>query len=428
MTILLLASWWAGMMLVARWICGRWFNHLSLYTCIWTASLIAFEMRLIVYHSIVFEAWLFVFVAWVALYLGTAIAAMIFPRRTVRRFPELRIKRLKVAILCLVFASFASSAILVSDIVKIVESDPITALTGDANQIYAMRFENEVSGILYVSFVGYATCALGGIYTARLGRLTVTGVLPLIAQTLDGIVSMQRAGILLGALIFASAYYFTPRAAKLRMHWWKTLLMTALILGAFLAITFNRGGAQIFAGESEPLVEAGESISVLPQLYLYASSPLACFSEYLKAPREDGAGLWGRYTLAPIYRFLGKHYGLNTYVPHYQSFYNTPESVNVGTYLREIHYDFGGSAIFLFPFCLGFIITFVERRRQSTYSIVMLSFLYTAVLFTINLNFIGSNFWYFGVPTALAVVAFASPLREQANPGSLTIVTANQSV
>ena len=418
MTLLLLTIWGSGMLLVARWLCGRWLNHLSLYTTVWTASLFALSLNLIHYHHIVLEAWIYIFVAWLSIYLGTAIVRLMSPRTANREFPDLNMKRLRTAILVLSLTGLGSTAMLAMNIVRMLDAEGLfVALMENGNQIYGMRFEGEVSGLMYLVFLPYAGCVLAGIYTARLGKITLTGTMPLAVMLLDGIVSMQRAGMFVGAVLLFLAYLFTPKASKSHVPIWQKITAVSVVLVVFLLVTASRGGAASFEGETQTLADAGDSVSVLPSLYFYASGPVACFSEYLKNPGRDGKALWGRYMFASIYRFLSK-FGLDTYVPYYQNFYYTPEPINVGTYLRELHRDFGGVAVFVFPFLLGLSISIFECSSRGVGSIVILSFLYLVVFFSFNMNFIGSGGWYFPLPIALFVGA-AVKVRKVRRAGDL---------
>jgi oligosaccharide repeat unit polymerase len=394
------------MMLIARWVCGRWFNHLSLYSFVWSVSVLALQSHLIAYHAVVPEAWFHIFVAWLAIYAGTAIFRLASPPAPVakREFPNLNMSRLRDVILVFSLAGFASTAVLAVNIVRRLNLGLILALMQQANQIYSLRFNGEVSGLTYVVFLPYAGCVLAGIYAARLGRVTLIGTMPLVAMLLDGIVSMQRAGILYGILLFSFSYFFTPKSAKLLVPTWQKIAVTGAALLAFLLVTFHRGGTPVYAGEQETLVRAGDVVSILPPLYLYASGPIVCFSEYLKHPEEDGKDLWGRYMFASIYRFLSK-FGADTYVPYYQHFYNTPIPVNTGTYLREIYADFGAVGIFAFPFTLGLVIPLLEAGSRGTFSVIALSFLYVVIALSFTLNFVGSGGWYFPIPIALLVTS-----------------------
>lgn len=406
MSILLLIMWATGMLVAARWICGKWFNHLALYTYVWTATTFAFLLHQIEYHAVIFEAWFFIFVAWIALYLGSLAVKLGLHLKAADTFPELNLKRLRYAIILLSAAGLISSAQLAGHIVRALGAGNIyVALSEYADQIYKLRFNGEVSGVGYLSFLPYAGCVLAGIYSARIGRITLIAWLPLLAMLVDGVLSMQRAGMVFGAMLWAFSYLHTPKTGRPHVSRRQIVWIVLAALGAFGLVTGQRFGALTFQGETPELAKLGDSVSGAPVLYFYTSGTIPCFSEYLKNPQQDGKGLWGQYIFASVYRFLSK-LGFDTYVPYYQTFYNTPTSINVGTYLREIHRDFGPSAIFLYPFSLGVLIAFLHARR-GPFSVVFLSFLYVVVGFSFDMNFIGGGGWYFPLPIAFFCVAIA---------------------
>lgn len=409
MTFLCLTAWGLMMTFLARRLSNRWFNHLTLYTLLWTVMLLSYELRLIAYNSIVLEAWLYVFVAWISLYLGTLLGSLLFPTVPKQKFPEINLVRLRHIIIGLTVGGLISTFALAENLLVALKTGGIlTALTQYSAQIYTMRFEGEVTGVMYLNFLPYAGCALAGIYAARLGRITLAAALPLFAMVADGIVSMQRTGMVVGALLFAFSYAFTPKVQKLRLARWQKIVVGCAVLASFLAVTLERGAGEYFEAQTGTLYRISEVISVAPVVYLYISGPLPCFSEYLKNPSDDGKPLWGRYMLASVYRFLAK-FGYDTYVPYYPAFYSTPVPVNAGTYLRELHRDFGGAAIFFFPFSLGFFIAFLDGSSRTPFTVILLSFLYLVVAFSIDFNFIGGGGWYFPLPIALIVALLIKP-------------------
>lgn len=413
MLIACLLVWTATMLALARWICGRWFNHLSLYTVIWSTSIFAYDLRLIEYHHVVFEAWIYVFVAWVAIYLGTMAAKLgltALPReqRGAAPFPNLNMNYLRWAILLFGAAGLASSVVLAFNTLRTLGAqDLLTALTSYGAQIYELRFNGEVSGLMYVVFLPYAGCVLSGIYCARLGRITLVALLPVFAMLADGFISMQRLGIFVGVLLFSFSYSLTPKSTKLYIPQWQKAAIACTILLGFFLVTISRAATQVMESGSATLADAGDSVPGLSSLYFYASAPIPTFSEYLKHPEEEGKALWGRYMFASIYRF-GSKLGFDTYVPYYAPFYYTPIPDNAATYLREIHWDFGGSAIFIFPFGLGFLIAYLEIQKPTAWSVVLGSFLYVVVFFSCHFNFMGGGGWYFPLPIALLVAYIVS--------------------
>jgi oligosaccharide repeat unit polymerase len=315
---------------------------------------------------------------------------------------------LRWAILLCGAAGLVSSAVLAINTVRTLGAeDLLTALTSYGAQIYELRFNGEVSGLMYVVFLPYAGCVLSGIYCARLGRITLTVLLPVFAMLADGFISMQRLGIFVGVLLFTFSYLLTPKSTKLYIPKWQKVAIACIILLGFFLVTISRAATQVMESGSATLADAGDTIPGLSSLYFYASAPIPTFSEYLKHPEEEGKNLWGRYMFASIYRFASK-LGFDTYVPYYAPFYYTPIPDNAATYLREVHWDFGATAIFIFPFGLGFLIAYLEIRNPTVLTVVLSSFLYIVVFFSCHFNFMGGGGWYFPLPIALLVAYIVS--------------------
>jgi hypothetical protein len=82
-----------------------------------------------------------------------------------------------------------------------------------------------------------------------------------------------------------------------------------------------------------------------------------------------------------MYRVLAK-VGFDTRIPDYDKFYRTPTSANTGTYLHQVHHDFGAAGILIIPFCIGLLCTRVRSRFLSTggyAALALLGHLYAAV-------------------------------------------------
>lgn len=399
--------WGSAMIVLARFMRGRWVNHLSLYSSIWTLSLFAYQLRLINYNYISLEAWVFILTAWIAIYVGSGWVSLLGLSTSVRRGDMVlgNQRALKIAIVCLSCAGLASSVTLAWNIMRSLDSGLLIALIDEGNKIYTLRFNGDLSGVMYIGFLPYAASALAGAYTARLGRVTFIGLLPLIAMTVDGVLSMQRGGILIAIVLFLVGVCMVPSKKKLRLAKWQVATALTLLVAGFFYVTMVRGVPVEFENQGGTLNAVADVFPSFPSLYMYVSAPSAGLSAYLVHPESDGDPFWGRYTFAPFYRLLAK-LGLDTYVPYYTAFYSTPVSINSCTYLREIHSDFGPLGIFFFPFCLGGVVTFLESRRDSLAVQVLLAHLYVVVLFSFTLLVMITGYWYISLLTSVLVALF----------------------
>jgi oligosaccharide repeat unit polymerase len=396
--LFLLGLWGFLMIGLARFLRGRWINHLSLYSLVWTISLCAYQLRLIEYNYISAEAWVFIFTAWVALYLGTAWAGILGGLNGCRQGqwhtggqPSLR-----SAIIFLSCAGLISSVVLAWNIVHSLDSQLLLALVDQGNKIYTMRFEGDLSGLMYVGFLPYAASALAGAHAARTGRITFVSVLPLLAMTIDGILSMQRGGILIAIVLFVAGMYITPAKKQLHLARWHMVASLGILITGFFYVTMIRGIPADFENQGATLNRISDVVPSLPSLYMYVSAPPAGLSAYLMNSASDGSAFWGRYTFAPAFRLLAR-FGWDTYVPYYTPFYSTPVPINTCTYLREIHSDFGNLGVFAVPFCLGALVTLLEARRSSVAVQMVLAHLYVVILFSFTLLIVITGYWYFSL-------------------------------
>ena len=164
-------------------------------------------------------------------------------------------------------------------------------------------------------------------------------------------------------------------------------VITLVILISLLVITVElvrtaRGSYEKFSGGSSALKAMNKSgISfITPSVIMYLTVNNGVLNQYLKQNVEKV--VWGRYTFAPFWRILSK-LGFHTYVGFYQNwFYNTPVSANTGTYIRELHADFGVGGVVFVPYILGIIVSVYWYRVQKhnrLLDIVVLTHLYVVV-------------------------------------------------
>ena len=77
--------------------------------------------------------------------------------------------------------------------------------------------------------------------------------------------------MVIGALLFAFSYIFTRKALKPSVTRWQEIVIGLLVLTSVILVAASRGRTEVYEGESDALVRAGDSVSILPSIYLYAS-------------------------------------------------------------------------------------------------------------------------------------------------------------
>jgi len=403
----LLIVWAVGMMYLARFVCGNWLNHLALYTFIWTLTLGAYELHWIRYNPISAEAWLYIFLAWIAIYLGTA---MLMGQRKQPPCPpsEEALRRLKTVIILFSLAGVASCVVLAIEIMKEIDPNLFVALSVGAGRIYAAEFEEtgQFVGIPYLAFLPFAASALAGVYGAWRGRIDWVSFFPLSVACITGVLSVSRYSMMLSAALFGFSFLLTPKTKPIYLSRIQKILLVVACAGGIVFVSVVRTDLGLSLTEqSTTLNGMSEWISFAPSLYFYISGPPVGLSEYLNDSSREANLPWGRYTFASAYRFLSK-LGLATPVPFHQEFYGTPEAINTCTYLREVHSDFGAVGVFLFPFFLGATAGWLSNSRTTLFRILLLTHVYVIVVFSFAYLAMITGWWIQRLAVSLVVSMF----------------------
>ena len=401
------------MILLGRLMLKNWFNHLILYSFIWTLVLGLYSLRLLKYRPIITEAWIFIFAAWIFLYLGTAVVLFINFNKEKRVIstessdwynydvnqPKNLIVILKILIIGLSIISLIS--IFSYMFVLLRTFGNIFLAMAQSFLWYHLRVRGEISqGIPYLTSLILVCCSFAGVYGGIKGRITLLSTIPLILAIIYSLISMGRAAILIAITLYITAYlqsyrYFNKAQIKNKVRYWLVpllLVITLAMFGAEQVRSFRRITESYKKyGESKSMKILRNTPFLTPSVYFYLSGEPVVLSEYLQKDREHVIPGW--YTFAPIYRILAK-LGLVKKPPYVQPFYLTPVPMNTGTYLREIHADFGVWGIILIPFILGFICTslFLNRTFRLT-NMIIIAHLYVYIVMTFICNAFGLGNW-----------------------------------
>lgn len=371
-----------------------------LYSFVWTISFGLYGLGWIRYNSLSPEAWIYISVAWVSFSVGAAAATYTFPT-VIRAFDA---SKLRAPILMLSAAGTLYCFTLARDIMQKVDENILAAVLFRGNELYALRFFGELSGIPYVGYCTYAACALAGVYTRYIGAIGRYAVIPLALILIDGLLSAQRAGIVIGALLFGFALWLTPSRIRFSLRGWQVSGLAVVILAGFFWVSATRGIEPTFDGQSAELNLLADFAAPLPSIYMYLTAPIPGFSAYLSDRNEPE--FFGRNTLAPLYRMLAR-LGFDTHVPHYAEFYPTPIPINTCTYLRDVHADFGAFGVVLFPFGVAYLATALWRRRLSMNSVVTLAHMLVWIAFSFSSSIAITGYWYFSLFASVLAIYFA---------------------
>lgn len=417
MQILLLISGGLAAVFVGRILLKQWFNHLSVYSAMWTISLVLYAFRLIQYNSISTEAWFYIVMAWLALYLGsiTAFCARLASRHTfsytlvakrAHRDQQrvLSIDSKLLAKTVVILSMIAALSIIYQWVENIKYFGGIRAVIVNANLLYQLRVSGEFHGIPYLGHFALAACCLAGIYTAVRGKLSLVSILPLLLVGLQGIAVMGRATIVIAGILFFTTFLYTPgpKHSKIRVLS-KIVLVGVVIVGMFVLVSSKRGLVVRFEYEAPIMETLRTHISFLPSIYFYLSAPPVVLSEFLKAGAEEIFS--GNYTFRILFNVLSK-FDFVDRPPTYTSFYFTPEPMNTGTYLRYLYADFGPVGILLFPYILGIVLTILHfkiNKRPTLTRLVLLAHFYVIIFLSWGFYPLCLGYWWVSLLTCLFV-------------------------
>jgi oligosaccharide repeat unit polymerase len=370
----------------------------GVYGIVWGFSLTLFHVGLIRYYPLETETWIVIVSGWMAFLLGSATvvgaryACWSDVKKNCGGTPEISESEHSLLLKILWTANIivvAYAAHQVYIVTKLVGN--VTNFLALGNLFYSLRVHEGLPGTIpYLGSLSLTVCLLAGLYTSLVGRLKLVAIVPLLAMIVISITNMTRAFSVIGAILFLTGYFSNTRkiaqvsiitvAGRLKRAVLAALLV-ALFVSAMEVVRGNRGMTERFAGATTALSRLGRGAGsfLTPSIVMYLSVQHGVLNQYLKEGIEDPP--IGNYSFAPVWRALSK-IGFNTYVAQHQPFYRVPMSANTGSYLRELHADYGIAGVVVGPFLLGLVATMFWLRYESTGSLldlVVLGHVFVAV-------------------------------------------------
>jgi oligosaccharide repeat unit polymerase len=399
MTVLMVLVFSAAMIAVGKMTYRTWFNPVGFYSVIWGFVLGMFELKYIHYYSLQIETWIIIISSWLLYVIGALTITLVYPparpdQKLLRTFVNpiltIDVRYLKNIIWILNIVSLAAALYNLSLMAKLSGGLLNAFIIG--NLVYSYRVAEGIPGAIpYVASFVFTAATLAGAYTAKVQKITLVGVLPVITIIIIDFTVMGRADILIVGFLFSAAYFATPaperRVKKSIVDFRKifmVLILVSVIVGGAELIRSTRNVKEGLRGTTGSLKKLSTGSIITPTIYLYFSSSIGVLNQYLLHDRENTV-IGGHMFMTP-YRLMA-HLGADIKVDVYQEWYRTPTVVNTGTYLRELHGDFGVAGLLVGPYVLGMAISFFWIRFKRKGSFLDLSF--TAFLFGIvGLSFI----------------------------------------
>lgn len=372
----------------------KWINHLTVYCVIWGGLVYLYELKLLPYVSLIPLAWFYIIAAFISFLLGIVTVVTIkslYPhenisaRKSYFAFNILRDdgKALKYSIF--IFSTLCIVVAILNWIVLIKIFGSISSVFINENILYGLSRRGGIkNGIPYISILGFGYIAIlfSGIYTAYKGKFTFLTLYPFIGIIIQELASAGRVGILFASMEFAFSFFLfrnllkETSTRKFRFSKGNAVFATIFLI-FFLIVTssfirITRGSFENYVGASRELTKSKNNFILSPSIYLYLSSDVGVLSQYLKAGGENTK--FGQNSFLIFYDLLAK-LGMVKRPNDYQKGYYIPMWTNTGTYIRELHADFGIPGVFLGPYLIGLLSTWLWYKFYAEKSLAIFTFL-----------------------------------------------------
>lgn len=392
----------------------KWINHLTIYSAIMGGLIFFYELKYLPYPDVIPLAWFFLVGSFLSFLFGilTIITArklysseQILSKQSNIFLPAFADdgKIVKYSILLFsfigLFVAFQRWWVLIN------KFGSITDVLLNAGIIYRMNVQGEIKEFIPIlpSFV-YIAVFLSGVYTAYKGRFSFLTFLPFIGIVLKELTYFGRGEMLFSLLEFAFAFFLFRHLLKddlsnrfkfsKRNAVFATTILIAFIVVSASFVRTSRGATENYSGASKELRQLEENFIISPSVYLYLSSDVGVFTKYL----EDGSekAKFGENTFRAFYYFLSK-FNIVDEPNFFQKGYFIPMWTNTGTYVRELHADFGPAGVFIGPFLLGLLITWLYFKfyeNKNLIVLVLLVYLYIIIAFSFLMMVTRLNQWF----------------------------------
>jgi oligosaccharide repeat unit polymerase len=259
----------------------------------------------------------------------------------------------------------------------------IPAVLINAGVVYRLNTNREIKDFIPVlpNFV-YVGVFLVGIYTAYKRRFSFLTFLPFIGIVIKELTYFGRGEILFSLMEFLFSFFLfrqllnveSPQKFKFSK---KNAIVASIILITFLVVSaslirVSRGSYENYMGTSNGLRELKGNFILSPSVYLYLSSDVGVLSKYLELNNENTR--FGQNTFLIFYDYLAQ-LEREARPQFFQKGYYIPMWTNTGTYIRELHEDFGIAGVFIVPYLLGLIITWLWFKFFEEKSLIVFAFL-----------------------------------------------------
>jgi len=370
----------------------KWMNHLTLYSAIWGILIVLYELKLLPYYDLMPLTWFYVISAFLSFVFG--ILTLISLRNLFQTSPnEIKPTRLDLPIfkdggVTLKYALLITSMIGILAAVQhwlvlINLFGSIPAAFVNATLVYKLSLSGGAKGVIpYISNFGFVAVFLSGIYSAYKGRFSLLTFLPFIGIVIKSMATLGRVSMLFALMEFfitfllfryllktdsAKRFKFSTKNAVFAF----SILLLFVIFSASL-VRASRISSEYYKGTSKELKQLEDNFIITPSIYFYLSCDVGVLNQYLKSKGEKTK--FGENSFILFHYILSK-FDIIKRPSDFQKGYKFPMWANTGTYIRELHADFGLAGVYLIPYLLGFLITWLWYKFYTQHGLIVLTFL-----------------------------------------------------
>ena len=292
--------------------------------------------------------------------------------------------------------------------------------------VYRLNVQGEIKEFIPILpiFI-YVGVFLSGIYTAYKGKSSFLSFLPIITIILKELTYFGRGEILFSSMEFIFTVILfrhllnSDSDRKFKVSKVNaivaTIILLAILISASSFIRISRSAKENYVGTDRNLRQLKDNFLFSPSVYLYLSSDVGVFSKYLELEKEK-CKFRSKY-FSSTYEFIART-GAVKKPNFFQKGYFIPMWTNTGSYIREIHADFGIAGVLLVPYLLGFTITWLWFRfykSNSIYSLVLLVYLFLIIGFSFIMMITRLNIWLFSLTFILMYLPILHKLAGRAS-------------
>lgn len=369
-----------------------WVNHLTVYFFVIGGLTFLYELKLLAYKELTTLTWFvlisstFSFILGISTILSSRKLNLSSDNQSAKNFSEIPLFKDdgKVLKYSAVFFSLVGLFVALHRwyiMINIFGSIP--AVFVNAAWVYRINVKGEIKEFIPIlpSFV-YVGVFLSAVYTAYKGRFSFISFFPILCIILKELTYFGRGEMLFSTLEFFFTFFLTrnllSREKNIKFKFSKInavisiLLLVALVITAASIVRTSRGVKESIRGSSQELKQLEDNFIISPSVYFYLSSDLGVLNQYLNEEKETAK--FGENTFRGIYYFLSK-LRIVEEPQFFQKGYFIPYWSNTGTYIREIHADFGIWGVYLVPYILGILLTWLWYKFFNEKSFIVLAIL-----------------------------------------------------